>query len=66
MKKNACHNRQPHKPGYLAQDGYFLDGVTRTPRMVKVKDVMTKDCQYSKTTPDAGCDGCKWRAHAAD
>lgn len=31
-------------------------------RMVTIKDPMSKDCQYSKTTPDAGCEGCKWRA----
>ena len=66
MNRYGCHNHPPHKHGYLAQDGWFLDGVTRTPRMVKVKDAMSKDCQYSKSTPDERCTGCKWRADAAN
>lgn len=62
MKKNACNNRQPFKTSTVVQDGWYMDGVTRCPRMVKVKDAMSKDCQYSKETPDERCVGCKWRA----
>ncbi len=61
MNRYGCHNHPQRKPGYLAQDGWFLDGVTRAPRMVKVKDVMSKNCQYSNSTPDERCAGCKWR-----
>ena len=66
MKKNACNNRPPLKTSVVVQDGWYMDGVTRCPRMVTIKDQMSKDCQYSKTTQDAGCDGCKWRADAAN
>ena len=70
MNRYGCHNHPQRKPGYLAQDGWFLDGVTRTPRMVKVKDAMSKDCQYSKDPAlgqkDERCTGCKWRADAAN
>lgn len=61
MNRYGCYNRQPFKDSTVVQDGWFLDGVTRTPRMVKVKDAMSKDCQYSNSTPDERCTGCKWR-----
>ena len=66
MNQYACHNHPPFKSSSIVQDGWYMDGVTRCPRLVTVKHVMSKDCQYSKTTPDAGCGGCKWRAHAPD
>ena len=59
-------SEKKHRGVSSHKDGGYMDGVTRCPRMVTIKDPMSKDCQYSKTTPDVGCDGCKWRAHAAD
>lgn len=59
---HGCHNRQPFKDWYYAQDGYqpmSSDKATsRLPRIVKVPHVMTRDCQYSKHTTDARCAGC--------
>ena len=66
MKPYACYNRPPFKTSAIAQDGWYMDGVTRCPKLVTVKHVMTTECQYSKETPDELCDGCKWRAHATD
>lgn len=70
MNRYGCYNRQPFKDSTVVQDGWFLDGVTRTPRMVKVKDTMSKDCRYSKDPAlgqkDERCVGCKWRPDATD
>lgn len=64
---NGCHNRKDFRPSYPAQDGWYMDGVTRTPRLVPVKFSMTKDCQYTFTElgqKDAGCLGCNRRKEA--
>ena len=71
MKPYACYNRPPFKTSAIAQDGWYMDGVTRCPRLVTVKHVMTTECQYSRDPMGYGqrderCAGCKWRAHAAD
>lgn len=61
----GCHNRQPFKESVPVQDGFFMDGVTRTPRMIASPVRSTKPCQYTKTAlgqADKGCSGCKLRA----
>lgn len=60
----GCHNRPPFRSVLPVQDGYFLDGVTRVPRMIAVPFRMSKDCQYTHTSlgqADQGCAGCKHR-----
>jgi hypothetical protein len=61
---NACYNRKPLRRTVVIQDGWVYQRqpglVTRTPRMVRVPDPMTKDCQYSVHTVDPKCAGCKW------
>ena len=43
----------------MVQDGWFLDGVTRAPRMIAIPDPMTKECQYTKLNPkDERCEKC--------
>lgn len=64
---NGCHNRAPLRTSAVVQDGWFMDGVTRTPRMISVPHRMTTECQYSRDPmglgqQDPGCHGCRWRA----
>lgn len=63
--RNGCHNRPEYRAVQPMQDGWYLDGTTRTPRMVAVLHRMAKDCQYTLSDlgrVDSGCVGCKWRA----
>lgn len=61
----GCFNRpRPDTTtSYLAQDGWEpgkgAAWLTRVPVLVDVYHAMTTECQYSKTTVDAGCIGCK-------
>ena len=60
----GCHNRTPFRDVYPVQDGHFMDGKTRVPRMTAAKHVLSRDCQYTKSDlgrVDPGCVGCKWR-----
>lgn len=60
----GCYNRSEYRTVQPMQDGWYMDGVTRTPRLVAVPHRMAKDCQYTHTTlgqNDARCVGCKWR-----
>lgn len=60
MKPHGCHNRPPLRTRAMVQDGWFLDGVTRMPRMIAIPDPMTKECQYTKLNPkDERCKNCK-------
>ena len=62
-----CHNRGAFAPSMAVQDGWYMDGYTRTPRMVPMPFRMSKDCEYSTSElgqKDKGCDGCKWKAGA--
>lgn len=64
---HGCHDRPEYREVLPVQDGWFLDGTTRTPRMVAMKFRMERSCQYTHTDAgkaDAGCDGCRWRAGA--
>ena len=56
----GCHNkpRQTPQSSYLAQDGYALGITTREPSLKWVGHAMSTECQYSKNTVDAKCDGC--------
>lgn len=62
--KNGCHNRAAYKTRVMVQDGWYMDGYTRLPRMIEVPFKMSNDCQYTKTElgkADKRCDGCKHR-----
>ena len=61
----GCHNRAPFKASIPVQDGWYLDGYTRTPRMVAQPFRMEPQCQYTHTElgrADQRCSECKWRA----
>lgn len=61
---NGCHNRQL-RAKVLVQDGWFIDGVSRTPKLTMIPDTMSKDCQYTHSAlgqKDPGCTGCRHRA----
>lgn len=61
----GCKNmpRPDATTSYPAQDGWANGRGTpwfsRMPVIVDVYHAMTSDCQYSKTTVDAGCVGCR-------
>lgn len=58
----GCHDRAPYKASQAVQDGHYLDGYTRSPRMVPMPHAMTTDCQFRHTDLgkiDAKCEGCK-------
>lgn len=60
----ACHNRAPYARVLPAQSGWYLDGTTRTPRMVAMPFRMSEECNFTTTElgqADKGCAGCKWR-----
>jgi len=56
----ALKNRGEFKKSMVVPDGHFMDGVTRTPRMVSVPFRMSPDCEFQKNDlyqyPD--CIGC--------
>lgn len=61
---NGCFNRPPYLATLPAQDGFYMDGYTRTPRMVAMPFRMEKSCQYTLSDlgkADKGCAGCTWR-----
>lgn len=62
---NGCHNRGWFRTILPVQDGWYMDGATRVPRMVGSPFRMARDCQYTKTAlgqADPGCVGCRWRS----
>lgn len=64
VPRNGCHNRAPYRESVPVQDGWFMDGVTRAPRMVASKFRMSPDCNYTHTElgqRDERCAGCRWR-----
>jgi len=47
------------------QDGWFMDGITRAPRMASSPFRMAQACQYTLTELgqiDESCSGCKHKA----
>lgn len=64
MSRYGCHNRAEFKPMTPVQDGWYMDGHTRTPRMVAMPHRMEKSCQYQHTElgqRDRRCTGCARR-----
>jgi hypothetical protein len=64
---NGCFNRAPYTPVIPVQDGWFMDGYTRTPRMVPMPFRMEPGCQFTHSDlgqADKRCTGCTWRATA--
>lgn len=65
---NGCHNRAEFRPFFVVQDGWFLDGVTRVPKMIKVPHTMTTTCQYRLDDmvgrKDKKCENCKEKDRA--
>lgn len=66
MSPYGCHDRRPLGSVPIpAQDGWFVDNVTRTPRLVTLPFRMSKDCQYSRdeaNRADPRCAGCQHHA----
>jgi hypothetical protein len=63
----GCHSKPLTHPLTASQDGWHMDGYTRTPRMVHVPFAMSRECNYTTTTlgkADTGCTGCTRRATA--
>jgi hypothetical protein len=58
MHLNGCWNRKPLVDSY---GKYGLDRKTGQIRYFEVKNVMSKECQYTKRLPDVKCEGCHWR-----
>ena len=58
---HGCYNRPPFKDAMIVADGYFIDGVTRTPRLKSSPFRMARDCQYTLSEisrNDTKCHGC--------
>lgn len=63
-RRNGCHNRATFKTRVPVQDGWFMDGATRAPKMIAIPFAMRQDCAYTHTTlgqTDPGCHECKHR-----
>ena len=68
-KPYACYNRPDYKSMVPAQDGWYMDGVSRTPRMVPIPFKMNKECQYTHTElgkQDPRCGACTRRSPAVE
>lgn len=66
MNPYACHNRPAFRSILPMQAGYYVDGYTRTPRLVPVPFRMSPACQYTHTQlgqADARCSGCRHRVN---
>lgn len=66
---NGCHNRPAFRTFLPMQDGWWMDGQTRTAKMVSVPFRLSTDCQYTRDPMGLGqkdprCEGCRWRADA--
>lgn len=64
----GCFNHQPLKATAVVADGWYMDGHTRSPRMISIADPMTKTCQYSRDDryADLGCIGCAHKSKALE
>lgn len=60
---NGCYNRPHLQPTFLCRDGYrtgIANGhVASFINMIPIENRNSRDCQYSKTTYDANCTGCR-------
>jgi hypothetical protein len=66
--KNGCFDHAPYKNRVMVQDGWTDEPLspttltrTRMPVIKAIPNPNTKDCQYSLTTLDEKCEGCKWK-----
>jgi hypothetical protein len=58
---HGCFNRAPFASSVPVQDGWYMDGYTRTPRMVPMPFRMSPTCNYTHTdlgAADKRCTGC--------
>ena len=65
--KYGCHSRPPLKTSAVVANGFFMDGYTRTPKMISIPDPMTKTCNYTTTVlgkADIKCIGCAHKSCA--
>ena len=63
----GCKDRKPYLSSIPVADGHYMDGYTRTPRMVTMPFRMEPGCQYTHSdlgAADKRCTGCKWRKTA--
>lgn len=62
----GCYNRPPLRRALVVQDGYHesakpADAPIKVPRyVVTPHNQMSETCQYSVSTPDPRCCGCRW------
>ena len=66
--KYGCHNRKAYKPKLFVQNGWWLDGITKTAKVEQAPFRMAPDCQYTKTElgkVDERCAGCKHKVDVA-
>lgn len=67
LPPNGCFNRNPLNDYYEVLDGYTRVGGTQgalMPVTTTITDPMSRDCQYSQSTPgdkDTRCFGCTHR-----
>ncbi len=64
-RRYGCHNRPPFRTVTPVQDGWWLDGTTRTPKLVAMPFRMNPACQYTHTElgqADVRCHECRHRA----
>lgn len=57
---NGCYNRPPLADSY---GKYALDSQTGQVKYYEIKNVMSKECQYTLRSPDPNCKGCKHEHH---
>ena len=65
--KYGCHNRKAYKTKLFVQNGWWVDGQTRTAKVEQAEFRMAPDCQYTKTDlgqVDERCKGCKHKMDA--
>lgn len=60
----GCHNRREYKAKLMVQDGWWIDGESRVPKIRQIPFTMTRECQYTHTDlgqADDRCIGCRHR-----
>ena len=66
MRLYGCFSRAPLRSGDPVQDGWFIDGVTKVPKLVGLPFRMKRDCQYTLDplvgSQDQRCTGCRWKS----
>lgn len=57
---HGCHNRRPLATRAVVQNGWYMDGTTRAPRMESIPVPKSRDCKHERRQTDPGCTACKW------